>query len=456
MDTQLIFQLGTNNWQREGEFAPGSGILHEAHHAAYNRMPHTRCYSVYPSTTQSSNDPLVSVLKLTHEIPICESISPVSSYRFHSMSDEEFTQYREHLLEFVERCIENAEMAEGVPVSLAIAHHSFLNPLILGRINERRLRSGKPRFKLLCFVHGTALKMFAHEKEGVDPDYPSRFLPMMEREGVFSGTSTVDACAAISREQLKKFAAVFADFPSERMILSPNGYDANVFQSNPALFESRSSLLANTCLAPSPVEHAPKSIDTQPDKVIVFCGKFADWKRLDSLLHAASQYEKEVNVATLVIGSGPEDAIAHYHRLAYETLKLRNTFFLGPLPHAEIANYNALADLGVYPSRNEPFGLVFIECMACGTPVIGVNSGGPRDFVTNDVGGLVPECEGDDLVEALLSLIKKAFAEDWKRTKGPVAANYVQENFSVDGQCQNLLEPMSLQKPSLIPTMTSQ
>ena len=179
MDTRLIFQLGTNNWQREGEFAPGSGILHEAHHVAYNRMPQTRCYSVYPSTNQTSNDPLISVLQLSHEIPICESISPVSSYRFHSMSDNEFTAYQQHLLAFVERRIDAAEAAEGVPVSVAIAHHSFLNPLVLAKINERRLNSCKPRFKLLCFVHGTALKMFAHEKEGIDLEYPLRFLPMI-------------------------------------------------------------------------------------------------------------------------------------------------------------------------------------------------------------------------------------------------------------------------------------
>ena len=125
--------------------------------------------------------------------------------------------------------------------------------------------------------------------------------------------------------------------------------------------------------------------------------------------------------------------------LAYETLELRNTFFLGPLLHKAIAHYNTIADVGVYPSRNEPFGLVFIECMACGTPVIGVNSGGPRDFVTDEVGGLVPECEGNDLVNALLATIRKALTEDWKGTKGHTAANYVREHFSVAQQCQNLL-----------------
>lgn len=36
MSDRLIFQLDTNNWQRGGESAPGPGILHEAHHHAYN------------------------------------------------------------------------------------------------------------------------------------------------------------------------------------------------------------------------------------------------------------------------------------------------------------------------------------------------------------------------------------------------------------------------------------
>ena len=49
---RIIFQLGTNNWQRCGEFAPGSGILHEAHHNSLFELPDTKSYSVYPSKTQ--------------------------------------------------------------------------------------------------------------------------------------------------------------------------------------------------------------------------------------------------------------------------------------------------------------------------------------------------------------------------------------------------------------------
>ena len=77
-------------------------------------------------------------------------------------------------------------------------------------------------------------------------------------------------------------------------------------------------------------------------------------------------------------------------------LGLRRTYFLGPRPQDELALLFGCADVGCFPSYREPFGLVFVECMACGTPVIGADSGGPRDFVTSEVGTLVPETDDRD------------------------------------------------------------
>ncbi|MGH1493391.1 MAG: glycosyltransferase [Acidimicrobiales bacterium] len=442
MTKRLIFQLGTNNWQRGGEFAPGSGILHESHHRAYGELADTASYSVYPSSMQTSDDPKVRVLELDHEVPICESISPVSSYRFHSMSDDELYAFRSKLKRFTEDAIDAAEAAEGVPVSIAVAHHTFLNPWILTEINAEREASGRPRFKLLCFVHGTALKMFAHEKAGLDPEYPKRFLPMMIEAGVFAAEGGVDICAAISEEQIIKFQDVYSDYPAERTVLSPNGYSTASFKPDEAAYRDRGSLLAAMTPADSRASGAPTTIDGNFERCIVFCGKFADWKRLDVLLRAAAEYEKDGRIATLIVGSGPDDAIEHYHKLAYEELGLRRTYFLGARPHDEIARLNAMADIGVYPSRNEPFGLVFIECMACGTPVIGADSGGPRDFVTAEVGGLVPETEGDELIASLTAMIRQALSEDWKATKGPVAATYARTTFSTTKQCDDLLSAL--------------
>merc|ERR1719251_334640 len=72
-------------------------------------------------------------------------------------------------------------------------------------------------------------------------------------------------------------------------------------------------------------------------------------------------------------------------------LELKNTFLLGARGQDVLAEIYTVSNLGCFPSFKEPFGLVFVECMACRTPVIGANSGGPKDFVTSDVGHLVEE-----------------------------------------------------------------
>ena len=97
----LMFHIGTNNWQRQGEFAPGSGILHASMHQTFNSMPGVKCYGIYPSKNQTGpeagEEDNFRVFKLDHDIPICESVSPNSSYRWHSMNDEEFAAYRQQI-----------------------------------------------------------------------------------------------------------------------------------------------------------------------------------------------------------------------------------------------------------------------------------------------------------------------------------------------------------------------
>ena len=140
-----------------------------------------------------------------------------------------------------------------------------------------------------------------------------------------------------------------------------------------------------------------------------------------------------------MIGSGPHEAQVAMHDLVAE-FGLRRTYFVGPRPQDELTTLFNCADVGCFPSYREPFGLVFIECMACGTPVIGADSGGPRDFVTSEVGTLVPETDDrQELARSLAAAVTTAVDEDWKKSKGPVAQAYVKENFSVTKQVADLL-----------------
>ncbi len=443
---RLIFQIGSNNWQQGGEFAPGSGILHESHHHAYNNIPNTHCYSMYPSRQQKSKRADVEIIELEHDIPIAESISPVSSYRFHSMSESEFNAYQNRLLTQAMDYMDRIEAAEGRPIDLIIAHHSFINPLIMRDAIDKRHVTGKPMPQLICFVHGTALKMFANEKrDDNNEEYPQRFLPMMQREKIFDYTdpNSINTCVAISNEQVNALASIFPEFPGERVIVSPNGYNQSAFHIKQGVYQDRSQILSEFSTMEALIPEANTNLSgCDFDKIVVFCGKFADWKRLDALLHAAQQYENsDQKIATLIIGSGPEADQLKYQTLAYQTLGLKHTYFLGPRGQDELATLFNIADIGCFPSRNEPFGLVFVECMACGTPVIGANSGGPRDFVTAEVGELVPETEDQsELAASLVRSITTSLNDDWKQRKGQGAAEYAQQNFSVAQQCSNLLQ----------------
>ena len=227
---QLIFQLGTNNWQRQGEFAPGSGILHEAHHQSLWSLPNTKSFSVYPSSKQrfeegSEEWDQVRVFPLEHDIPICESISPVSSYRWHQMSEEEFVAYRERLTAFCLAFIDEIEGKEGQPITHAVAHHTFLNPIIMVDINEKRAAAGKPAIPFSIFAHGTALKMFHNELAADNlKEFPMRFTPLVRE---VMAPNKAKQLFIISEAERPKLIDAYGGKIESDIILSPNGVNMN-------------------------------------------------------------------------------------------------------------------------------------------------------------------------------------------------------------------------------------
>ncbi len=436
---RLIFQLGTNNWQSEQEFAPGSGILHEQHHETFNAQPGVVCHSVFPSRVQRLKRPDVRVFELDHDIPICESVSPVSSLRWHSMGDDEFEAYRSRLRDFVMAYIDEVEAAEGRAFDLFIAHHAFLNPLIMNDVNRARVACGKTAVPVVAFVHGTALLMFRHEMLGNHEEYPPRFYPRWVAERVFAA---VHAVFVISNSQKERFLSLFGDYDHARVFVTPNGID-------PALFHVDETLKRDEVLARFPTKPyqgsrvARAQIAPGYDRMVLFVGKFADIKRLDCLLRAAAVYEKALagaglRTATVIAGSGPPAEQRLYQDLAVE-LVLCGVYFIGPHAQSALAELYNVADVGVFPTKFEAFGLVFLECLACGTPVIGTAAGGPLEFVDDAVGELVTDFDNDQsFIAALSDAVYRALTEDWKRDKATAAVK-VASAFTLTAQCRQIL-----------------
>ena len=76
-------------------------------------------------------------------------------------------------------------------------------------------------------------------------------------------------------------------------------------------------------------------------------------------------------------------------------------------PRTDIPKVLAAADVVVVPSRwEEPFGMVVVEAMASGKPVIGTQSGGIPELITDDAGVLVPKGSPNSLAEATIRLLK--------------------------------------------------
>lgn len=160
--------------------------------------------------------------------------------------------------------------------------------------------------------------------------------------------------------------------------------------------------------------------------IVAYAGKLVPFKGVDTLLNAAAIYEDAAGpLATVIAGGGPleEELTAQAIRLGLERV-----WFLGDRGRDDCAALYHLAEIVVMPSRAEPFGLVALEAMASGTPLIGTRAGGLPEIVSDATGGLVPVDDHELLAEMVLCAIR----EDWKRGKGPAAAAYVLEHHHPD------------------------
>ena len=154
---------------------------------------------------------------------------------------------------------------------------------------------------------------------------------------------------------------------------------------------------------------ARREFGLSPDDRIIFsAGRIDPIKGFDTLLHAIARLKDLGQSPTLVIAGGeldtdgePTGALADLGKQA-AALGVRSMVrFVGSQPHDRLAVYYRAVDVVAVPSRYESFGLVAIEAMASGTPVVASNVGGLRFTVENDRSGyLVPHSDPDALAEA--------------------------------------------------------
>ncbi|MDA3130929.1 glycosyltransferase [Aliibacillus thermotolerans] len=157
-----------------------------------------------------------------------------------------------------------------------------------------------------------------------------------------------------------------------------------------------------------PKEEARKHLRLPTDcNHFLYVGNLIEEKGLLDLVEAYALYREKDPTAQLHI-VGPKNQAVFFQRLQQKIASLRvedGIFFHGAKPQTEVAQWMNAADVFVLPSHTEGFGLVAVEAMACGTPVIGTNVGGLRYLLADQAGEIVPVSQPEPLSQALEKVI---------------------------------------------------
>ena len=314
---------------------------------------------------------------------------PRSTTTFYELTDRQLRAYveawRRHM---------RAAIIDFQP-DIIHAHHVWVTPFVASE-------SGLP-YVISC--HGTDLMGF-----GRGPRYQNMAL---------TGARQAHSIIAISR-QVRADVIQTYQIPADKVVLIWNGFGTDHFKIIPDA--TKEKVLAEFGLAGG----------EQP--LVSFVGKFTDFKGIDVLLRAAAIYEARLpGVQTVLVGQG--ELWDEMHALCASE-GLQGVHFLGQQPQDKVARVYNAADVSVVPSRIEPFGLVAVEALACGTPVVATNEGGLPDFINDQVGALVPVGDPQSLAAAIVAEIESGS----KETKGVYANQYAYERFTWTRQVGRMVE----------------
>jgi glycosyltransferase involved in cell wall biosynthesis len=146
-----------------------------------------------------------------------------------------------------------------------------------------------------------------------------------------------------------------------------------------------------------------------PSYKLICVGRLFFSKGQDILIRAIADLLNDIpNISLQFIGDGPTKS--YLYNLVSELGLADKCCFAGALSHTEVIKHLASSYVSIVPSRSEAFGLVVIESMAVGTPVVAANVGGLPEIVRDGLDGfLVPPDNPGEIAAKLLLLLKNPY-----------------------------------------------
>ncbi len=165
--------------------------------------------------------------------------------------------------------------------------------------------------------------------------------------------------------------------------------------------------------------------------VIGTSSRFAGFKRIDRLISAFAKIENKDNLVLLLVGDGPKLSA---YKEQIESLEIqKHVIFTGY--QKEVQAYQLLMDVCVFPSQNEPFGLVAVETLALGKPTLVFKNGGGLTEI-------IKEYKHEDIVKDEKELIERIqFYRNQKQTdKEEQKRKVISRRFDITKMTKHLLE----------------
>lgn len=325
----------------------------------------------------------------------CFTTHPRSTVSFGDLTAEQLEMYKEAFTRVIDEEIERDR-----PDIIHGQHVWILPSLAAGK--------GIP---IVLTAHGTDL--MGYDKWPHLREYADRV--MAECKAVIS----------ISKDNCELIRERFPD-AADKIVMMRNGYDPSVFYPED---DNREEVLAKYGIPPE---------DLRGKNLVCFAGKLAHFKGVDVLLDAEKKMEDEgADTFTIIVGDGEERESLQKQA---EELGLKSVRFIGNVNMNALRKLYNIADVSVVPSRREPFGLVALEAMACGVPVVASDQGGLPDFVNDDVGALAEPEDPEDLADKILIVLQRAGENAEKSADSTVTdsldpgsiAKYAREHYAQD------------------------
>ena len=156
---------------------------------------------------------------------------------------------------------------------------------------------------------------------------------------------------------------------------------------------------------------------------VLFVGRLEKRKGLDYLLNACAKAKRHSPNFRLVV-VGPGTRLRPGYQKMVKDLRLTDVVFTGFVPGAELPQYYRSADIFCAPATGgESFGIVLLEAMACGKPVVATHIDGYASLLSHgEEGLLVPARDEESLARALLSLLDDKYLRNQMGAEGRIKA----------------------------------